>query len=328
MKSKTYIVTGGCGYIGSQVCKLLSEQSSKVVVIDNLSTGSRKSLLYDEMLVEGSIGDEGLLNEVFSTYPVEGVLHFAASISVPESVAKPLEYYENNTTNTLKLLKACQKHNVQRFVFSSTASVYGEPTSEKVKETDPCLPNSPYGWSKLMAEQIIKDYGLQSSLRYVMLRYFNVAGASSDKKLGSRNESSRHVIKMACEAVRKNSEFTIHGDDYATKDGTGIRDYIHVEDLAQAHLDALTYLGRDGQSCTLNCGYGYGFSVRDIIKSTEDVVKRPVSAVVGPRRAGDIASVVADNSLILRTLDWTPKFNDLRYIIESALTWENQLRGK
>jgi UDP-glucose 4-epimerase len=318
------LVTGGCGYIGSHVTRQLSEAGYQVTVLDNLSTGFPDALLHGETLVVADLNDEAALESLFSRHAFSAVLHFAASIVVPESVADPLGYYRNNTAGTLSLLQACQRHRIPRFVFSSTAAVYGESQS-LVAETAPVSPASPYGRSKLVDEWILADLARANPLRYVVLRYFNVAGADPESRIGQRFPGATHLLKVACEAaIGKRPGVTVYGTDYPTPDGTGVRDYIHVEDLASAHLAALRYLEAGGESLTLNCGYGRGYSVDELLAEvTRQAGPFPIAR--GPRRAGDVACLVADARAIRDRLGWRPRYAELPSIVAHALAFERRL---
>ena len=318
------LVTGGAGYIGSHTVKKLGEAGYEVVVYDNLSTGSAEAILYGE-LVQGELNDTGYLGQVFAQHKFEAVLHFAASISVPESVEKPLAYYYNNTCNVVNLLKCCEKFGVNRLVFSSTAAVYGEIKDYPVQESAPTKPINPYGQSKLMSENIIRDYAQASDFKYVILRYFNVAGADSSGKIGQMGKKAAHLIKVGCDAalgIRPSA--SIFGTDYSTYDGTGIRDYIHVEDLATAHVDALAYLERESTSQIFNCGYGNGYSVREVLAKIREISGVDFPIVETPRRKGDPACVVASGDKIRDILGWQPQHDSLDEIVNSALAWEKK----
>ena len=323
--NQTILVTGGAGYIGSHTIQQLGKAGYNIVIYDNLSTGSSSALLYGK-LIEGDLQDFAKLAHVFAQYQFDAVLHFAASISVPESIVKPLNYYANNTANTLNLLKCCQKFAVNRFVFSSTAAVYGEVREYPVTESSPTIPINPYGSSKLMSERIIQDYSQASDLTYVILRYFNVAGADLSGKIGQSGKKSAHLIKVACDAaLGRRPSVSIFGTDYPTVDGTGIRDYIHVQDLAKAHLDALTYLQYARESQTLNCGYGKGYSVRQVIDKVKEISQVDFKVIETERRKGDPACVVAAADRIRDVLGWQPQYNCLDTIIQSSLAWEKKL---
>lgn len=318
------LVSGGAGYIGSHTVKKLGEAGYEVVVYDNLSTGSANAVLYGE-LIKGELNDTEYLAKVFANHKFDAVIHFAASISVPESLEKPLAYYHNNTCNVVNLLQCCQRFGVNQFVFSSTAAVYGEIKEYPVQESSPTLPINPYGQSKLMSERIIRDYAQASELKYVILRYFNVAGADSSGKIGQMGKKAAHLIKVGCDAalgIRPSAG--IFGTDYPTPDGTGIRDYIHVEDLASAHIDALSYLERESTSQILNCGYGTGYSVREVLSKIREISGVDFPIVETPRRKGDPASVVAAGDKIREILGWQPQHNSLDEIVSSALAWEKK----
>ena len=325
--NQTILVTGGAGYIGSHTIKQLGKAGYDVIVYDNLSTGSSLALLYGK-LIKGDLQDFAKLVDVFDRYQFAAVLHFAASISVPESIVKPLNYYDNNTVNTLNLLKCCQKFAVNKFVFSSTAAVYGEVNKYPVTESSPTVPINPYGSSKLMSERIIQDYSQASDFKYVILRCFNVAGADLSGKIGQSGKKVAHLIKVACDvALGRRPYINIFGTDYPTADGTGIRDYVHVEDLAKAHLDALTYLQTESESQTLNCGYGQGYSVRQVIDKVKEISQVDFKVIETERRKGDPACVVAAADKIKNILGWQPQYNSLDTIIHSALAWEKKLNA-
>ncbi len=324
MKSPV-LVTGGAGYIGSHVVKQLGEMGEQVIVLDNLSTGFSESVLSGE-LVAGDTGDLALVEKVLRDYKIDSVLHFAAHTIVPESVADPLKYYGNNTCSTRNLLACCQSCGVQNFIFSSTAAVYGELEVGVATEDSPKAPINPYGRSKLMSEWMLQDLCSVTDMNSVILRYFNVAGSDPDGKIGQSTRNATLLIKVACEAaIGKRDQIYVFGTDYATPDGTGIRDYIHVDDLAAAHLSALDYLRTGGESTTLNCGYGHGYSVREVIDSVERVSGTKLNVVESPRRAGDPPKLVANADAIKATLGWEPRLNDLDTIVKTSLEWEKKL---
>jgi UDP-glucose 4-epimerase len=321
----TILVTGGAGYIGSHVARQLGERGESLVTLDNLSTGFRSSVLHGDLVV-GDTGDSALVSNLLKDHDVDTVMHFAAHIVVPESVADPLKYYRNNTCNTRTLLECCMNAGVKHVIFSSTAAVYGIPDSGTASEDSPTVPINPYGWSKLMSEQMLKDVSAGSPLRHVALRYFNVAGADPGGRIGQSTPEATHLIKVACEhVVGKRDHVSIFGTDFETPDGTGVRDYIHVEDLAAAHLDALGYLRKGGASTTLNCGYGQGFSVREVLDMVARVSGRALTIRTGPRRAGDPPRLVAIADRIRNTLGWQPRRDDLEDIVRTALAWEHRL---
>jgi UDP-glucose 4-epimerase len=322
---RTVLITGGAGYIGSHVLSLLAEAGYDVVAYDNLSTGRREAVLAGELVV-GDLADTGLLRSVLARHRFDSVLHFAASISVPESLADPIAYYSNNTVNTLGLIRCCTEAGIDKLVFSSTAAVYGEPDGGVASEDSPLAPINPYGRSKLMSEWILRDVAAASRLRYVALRYFNAAGADSRGRIGQSYPGATHLIKVACEAATgKRRDVTVFGSDYPTPDGTGIRDYIHVEDLADAHLDALRHLERGGGSEVLNCGYGRGYSVREVLTCVKACAGVDFPVREGSRRAGDPARLVADSGRIRQVLGWVPRRDNLQEIVRSALEWERKL---
>lgn len=323
MRNEAVLITGGAGYIGSHTVLACQEAGYPVVVLDNLSRGQRRLVPSEVPFYQGDVGDPSLLAEIFSAHRVGSVIHFAGDIVVPESVASPLSYYLNNTCKTRSLLQACVDHGIARFVFSSTAAVYGEPDSVPVSEQAPTRPASPYGTSKLMTEWMLRDAAHAYYLRYVALRYFNVAGADPKGRTGQATPNATHLIKVACEvASGKRKQIEVYGSDYDTPDGTCIRDYIHVTDLATAHVCALDHLRDKRKSLTLNCGYGRGYSVRQVLDSVARIAGRPLAEHLAPRRAGDVAVLVSDASLLRKVLDWTPKYEDLDIILRTALEWE------
>jgi UDP-glucose 4-epimerase len=319
------LVTGGAGYIGSHVVRQLRERQEIVVVLDNLSTGFRSAVL-DAPLVVGDTGDRELVGRILRDHRVETVMHFAAHTIVPESVSNPLKYYGNNTCSTRNLLEACSAAGVKHFVFSSTAAVYGIPEGGIAAEDSPTQPINPYGTSKLMSEWMLRDLAAATSLRYVVLRYFNVAGSDPGGRIGQSTLNATLLTKVACEAaVGKRPHVSIFGTDYPTKDGTGVRDYIHVEDLASAHLKALDYLRQGGDSQTLNCGYGHGYSVREVLSMVDRLNGTPIKTIEAPRRPGDPPSLIARADRIRQVLGWTPQYDDLATIVRSQLEWEKRL---
>lgn len=322
----TVLVTGGAGYIGSHMVLALAEAGENVVVIDNLSTGFSAFVPENVPLFIGDAGDEHLVDGVISQHGVDSIIHFAGSVVVPESVRDPLLYYRNNTMTTRSLLNAAVKRGVSRFIFSSTAAVYGNPEQVPVTETAPTRPTSPYGTSKLMAEIMLHDVATAHELNYVVLRYFNVAGADPQGRVGLATVGATHLMKIAMEvATGQRAKIDIYGTDYPTPDGTCIRDFIHVSDLAQAHRAALAYLRTGGSSVTLNCGYGRGYSVLETIDAVRRVSGRSFAVQYAPRRPGDIMTMVADTTRIRSALDWTPRYDDLETIASHALAWEEKL---
>jgi len=328
LKNKAILVTGGAGYIGSHVVKQLMARGETVVVLDNLSTGFAHAVPQEQLIV-GDCGDQALVANLLQRHAIGAVMHFAAHTIVPESVSDPLKYYRNNTANTLSLLECCQQAGIEQFIFSSTAAVYGIPEDGLAHENTPTVPINPYGTSKLMSEWMLRDVAAANALRYVTLRYFNVAGSDPEGRIGQSTEKATLLVKVACEAaVGTRSHVSIFGTDYPTADGTGVRDYIHVEDLAEAHLKALDYLRAGGQSTTLNCGYGHGYSVRDVLETVEKISGKPLSIREEPRRAGDPPILIARADRIRSALGWTPRLNDLDEIVRSSLAWEQTLLAR
>jgi len=318
------LVTGGAGYIGSHVVRQLGELGRSVVVLDNLSTGFKEAVLAGEHIV-GDTGDKALIEALLKKNRIQAVMHFAAHTVVPESVANPLKYYANNTCNTRTLLECCSAAGVRHFIFSSTAAVYGVHTEKLVSEDGETRPINPYGSSKLMSEQMLRDLASISPLRYVILRYFNVAGCDPGCRIGQSTPNATLLIKVACEtAAGRRQIVSIFGTDYPTPDGTGVRDYIHVEDLAEAHIKALDYLEAGGGSTILNCGYGHGYSVREVLETVERVHGHPLTIREEPRRPGDPPTLVAAAERIKKVLHWTPRYDDLDSIVRSSLAWEKK----
>jgi UDP-glucose 4-epimerase len=327
--SKLLLVTGGAGYIGSHVVRQLSEAGHGVIVYDNLSTGFADALIHGEKLIIGDLADGDRLETVFQSNKFGAVLHFAASIVAPESVTDPLKYYSNNTANTLQLIKTCVRHKVDKFIFSSTAAVYGEPPSGIASEDTTPAPMNPYGSSKLMSEWMLRDTAMAHGLRYVALRYFNVAGADPKGRMGQRTPEATHLIKVCCQAaLGKRESVSIYGTDYPTPDGTGVRDYIHIEDLASAHLSALDYLAKGQPPITLNVGYGKGSSVREVIKAVREVSGVDFKVVESSRRAGDPSSLVAHADKIKELFQWQPGFDSLDGIVNDAWRWEFEMNRR
>ncbi len=322
----TILVTGGAGYIGSHMVHALVDRGHAVVVVDDLSTGYDAVLPPSAVLVRGDIGDEALVDRVIAAEGVTGIAHFAGSIVVPESVADPLGYYRNNTANSRNLIAAAVRGGVRAFLFSSTAAVYGEPSVNLIDESLAPAPVSPYGWSKLMTEVMLRDTSRAHDLPHAVLRYFNVAGADPKGRTGQSSPKATHLIKIASQAaLGQRDHMSVFGADYATPDGTGVRDYIHVTDLIEAHVLALEHLLAGGESLTANCGYGRGFSVLEVVEAVKRVSGVDFEVRMAPRRAGDPAALVADSSRIRETLGWRPAFDDLDTIVGHALAWETAL---
>jgi len=325
----TVLVTGGAGYIGSHMVYALVDAGERVVVLDNLTTGFDWAVAKGVPIVVGQTGDQALVAKLLAEHRVDAVIHFAASIVVPDSVADPLGYYRNNTVNSRALIETAIKGGVRHFIFSSTAAVYGNPARVPVGEDDATVPMSPYGSSKLMTEIMLRDAGLAHGLQHVILRYFNVAGADPLGRTGQSTKGATHLIKVAVEtALGLRPKMDVFGTDYATPDGTCIRDYIHVSDLARAHSDALAHLRGGGASVTLNCGYGRGFSVLEVIDTVKRVSGVDFEVEFAERRPGDPARIVAASDRIRATLAWQPQFDDLQTIVAHALAWERRLSDR
>jgi UDP-glucose 4-epimerase len=318
------LVTGGAGYIGSHVVLQLRARGERVVVLDDLSRGFRRAVL-DAPLVVGRVGDRDAVLALLRAHAVDTVMHFAAFTIVPESVREPLKYYGNNTCSTRTLLECCLEADVRNFVFSSSAAVYGIPAEGFASETTATAPINPYGTSKLLSEWMLRDVAAASQLRYVALRYFNVAGSDTSGRIGQATPNATLLVKVACEAAAgKRPGVAIYGTDYPTPDGTGVRDYLHVEDLAAAHLDALTYLRDGGRSSTLNVGYGHGYSVREVLAAVEHAAGAKLNVREEPRRPGDPPSLIARAERIRSDLGWRPRLDDLDVIVRTSLAWERQ----
>ncbi|MEM9172965.1 MAG: UDP-glucose 4-epimerase GalE [Pseudomonadota bacterium] len=325
MSNKKILVTGGAGYIGSHVVRQLGEQGEAVVVLDNLYTGFRDAVTYGDF-VEGNTGDIELLQKLFDAHEIDTVMHFAAHTVVPESVSNPLKYYGNNTANTRNLLEVANDHGVKHVVFSSTAAVYGILETGTASEEAPTHPINAYGTSKLMSEWMLRDLAAAGGPSYVALRYFNVAGCDPEGRIGQSTPNATLLTKVACEAATgKRDGVMIFGTDYDTPDGTGVRDYIHVEDLASAHLKALDYLRAGGDSSTLNCGYGHGYSVRELLSAVEQANGAALNITEAPRRDGDPPTLVAKADRIREVLGWTPAYDSLDAIVSSSLAWEKRI---
>ena len=320
------LVTGGAGYIGSHMVWHLVDAGERVVVVDNLSTGFSWAVSPEATLVRGDCGDEALMMRLIAEQAVDAIIHFAGSIVVPESVSDPLGYYFNNTVKSRALIEAAVKARVRHFIFSSTAAVYGMPKAAPVAEDAELMPISPYGRSKLMTEMMLADTAVAHDFKYVALRYFNVAGADPAGRTGQSTRGATHLIKVACEtALGKRAEITVYGTDYPTADGTCMRDYIHVSDLVAAHAEALAFLRAGNVSLVANCGYGHGFSVLEVIDTVKRVSGKDFRVILGDRRPGDPAAIVASPARIEERLGWRPRYADLDTIVDSALRWEKAL---
>jgi UDP-glucose 4-epimerase len=332
------LVTGGAGYIGSHVVKQLLETTSHhVTILDNLSTGHQETVdtLFNiakekVTFIQEDLAHFSAIKEIVAKNSFDAVIHFAASIVVPESVENPLKYYMNNTVNTTHLISLCHQYGINKFIFSSTAAVYGEPDEVPVKESTPTKPINPYGMSKLMSETVIQDSAAANQdFNFVIFRYFNVAGADIHNRIGQSFPNATHLIKVAAQtATAQRDKMYIFGEDYDTPDGTCIRDYIHVDDLASAHLMALDYLQETKQNNIFNCGYGHGFSVKEVIQTVKEVSGVDFNVVMDERRAGDPATLISDNSKITSVMKWQPQYDDLKIISKTALQWEETIKSK
>jgi UDP-glucose 4-epimerase len=321
---KPILITGGAGYVGSHVVLQLAERGERVIVLDDLSTGFADAVIGAELVVANAGDADGVLR-LLRQHRIDTVMHFAARTIVPESVRDPLRYYADNTCTTHSLLSCCARAGVANFVFSSSAAVYGMPASGIASEDTQTIPTNPYGASKLMSEWMLRDFAATGGLRYVALRYFNVAGSDVQGRIGHSTRNATLLIKVACEAATGKRDFVeVYGTDFATPDGTGVRDYIHVDDLARAHADTLTYLRAGGDSAVLNCGYGRGSSVREVLRAIERANGHPIPVVEHPRRAGDAPFLIADAARIRQVLGWSPRCDDIDLIVKSALAWERR----
>ena len=328
MTSKKFpvLVTGGAGYIGSHAVLALQDAGWPVVVVDNLVTGFRSAVPYGAPFYETDVGDGETVRTILRAHNIGAIMHFAGSVVVPESVENPLKYYDNNTARSRVLIEAAVTEGVPHFVFSSTAAVYGEPEASRVSEESPTRPINPYGMSKLMTEAMLRDVTAAHDLNHCILRYFNVAGADPQGRAGQSTTGATHLIKVAVEAaLAKRSHVAIFGDDFETRDGTGVRDYIHVSDLVAAHVLALEALiGKPDASMTLNCGYGRGYSVREVLDAVDRVSGGEIERRQEPRRAGDPGELISENAKLLATLPWHPRHQDIDEIVGHALAWEHQ----
>ncbi len=322
------LITGGAGYIGSHAVKVLGEKGCEPFTFDNLSTGNDWAVLYGD-LIKGDLADKDHVNRVLNEIRPDAVMHFAAYILPEESVRFPLKYYENNLMNTLNLLKGMKEAGVDKFIFSSSATVYSPSAKSPLAETAPLGPINPYGWSKVMVEQVLHDLSVSGDLSYVSLRYFNVAGADVQGRIGQAYQNATHLITRALKTAAGELErLQIFGTDYPTEDGTCIRDYIHIDDLAEAHILALDHLMDGGNSLVLNCGYGHGFSNREVIEFVKKVTGNDFPTEDTERRPGDLAVSIADSSKLKTTLNWKPRYDDLEFIIKTAWDWERNRENK
>jgi len=325
-KKESVLLTGGAGYIGSHTALAMIENGADVYILDNLSTGSRDNVPKEASFYEGDIFDEALVKDILNDNQIGTVVHFAGSIIVPESVTDPLKYYDNNTSASCKLARTCIRNNVRRFIFSSTAAVYGAPNETAVTEETPTEPISPYGTSKLMTEWMLRDASRAYDFKYIALRYFNVAGADPKGRIGQTTPNATHLIKVAAQVTCGTREYMeIFGNDYDTPDGTCIRDFIHVSDLASAHVSAMEYLIEGGGSMILNCGYGKGTSVKEVLEAFETVSGQNLDIRMADRRSGDIACLIANSDKLKNVLNWQPQHDDLETIVRTTLDWEMRM---
>ena len=323
------LITGGAGYIGSHMAHHLVEAGEDIVVLDNLSTGVEKNLPRNIPFIKGDIADATLVAKILGDHKVDSIIHFAGSVVVPESVEKPLDYYANNTSGARSLIETAVRQGIANFIFSSTAAVYGTPEVLPVPEESPTIPESPYGRSKLMTEWMLQDAAAAHGIKFGILRYFNVAGADAQGRTGQSTPRATHLIKRACQVATGQAPLlTIFGTDYDTPDGTGVRDYIHVSDLVDIHQAVLAYLRKGGESLLINCGYGRGFSVRQVAATVERVSGQTLKIEEAPRRPGDMASVVANTAKLSKVLGWKPRHADLETIVSTALAWEKRIKSE
>jgi UDP-glucose 4-epimerase len=321
---KKILITGGAGYIGSHVVKTLGEKGHQLLIYDNLSKGFKDAVLYGELIV-GDLADTTKLHQTVEAFQPDAVMHFASFIEVNESIREPLKYYQNNVSNTINLLDVLVEHHVGNFIFSSSAAVYGTPERTPIPEEEPIKPINPYGQSKAIVERVLNDLSRAKGLKSVSLRYFNAAGADTKGRIGERHNPESHLIPLILKTAKGASEsIKIYGNDYPTRDGTCIRDYVHVEDLADAHLLSLQYLLEDGKSDVFNCGYGHGYSVREVVTTASQLTGKDFAILEVERRAGDPPVLVADSSKLKKKLNWTPRYDDLQYIIKTAWEWEER----
>ena len=323
---KNILVTGGAGYIGSHVCYLLIEKGYNVTIIDNLVTGSKKVIPTKAKLEKYDIANKSQVEKLLNKKKFSAVLHFAGLIRVEESVKYPNKYMEFNYKKSKKFIEICIKNNLNKIIFSSTAAVYGNPNKNKVEETDRLNPLNPYAKSKLLTEKFILNKAKKTKLKYIILRYFNVAGADIKMRTGLISKFSSHLVKAVSEVVtKKRDKLVVNGNDYNTPDGTPIRDYIHVSDLANIHLKSLEFLLKNNKSEIFNCGYGKGYSVKQVINTTNKLIKNKIKYEVGPRRAGDSKYIVSNPKKFMKATSWKPKFNNLKHILQTAIKWEKKL---